>query len=407
MRSIMLSVLFAVAPAPPMPPPEFGANGILTANDLKDVTFRSRVRLTAEQLKERTLHRGERPDDYDVAVHLPRTRFEQGEPIPAYFVVKNMTNAKIGLKMGIDFTGSAPYLHGEATFSLRRVNDDTPLKSSYLHATHCSGDSLADLSPNGFFVRRGDLSRLGEESLPPGQYEVEWSCQLRASAPVTFTVLKSTVPANRAKIEPVRNRFLAIVPDNPEAGDDDRLVWKDFSLESIDSDRMSAALAVGPFGKYVPDPRTIPTSDDLIEVRASLRREGTVETLIVTLDSKDPRRPVHFDEVPRLYLQFEERAEREFKKGAERSLRDELKRAEQIKTPLTIEVPFDTEQWKDANLANAGRIAVIVTSGKLTFPVSGRQQAVLRIKSVSRLPPDPAKVWIGLVRSPFITLNGK
>lgn len=407
MRSLLLSMLFAIlataAPAPRSDAPEFGANGILTTDDLKTVAFKSRVLRTADELKELKLKSGSRPEDYDVAVHLPRTKFKPGEPVPVYFVVKNKLDRKIGLKMLIDFSGHAPHLRGECTFSIRAINPTKPIEMEVMHSTRYSEDTLVDVPANGFHVARGDLNRLGDASLPPGEYEVEWSCQLRASAPVKFTVLPGEASAPRPKARGERFRFVAIEPDDPEAGDEDRFLWKDFGMEPIDVDRMSASLRSGPFGKYIPDASTIPASDGHIHARASLRREKDVETLVVALTSTDPRKEVSFNEVPRLYLQVEEREPGGRGAKSERSLRDQLRRAEpRFKTPMTIEVPFDAEQWKEADFGR-GRLAVIVTSGKLEFPVRGKHQVELMLES-SRVALDE-KAWTGLVRSEFIPLN--
>lgn len=410
MRAIAFMILFvsslAAAPVPSgNPASDLGANGFLTADDLKAVSFRSRVARTTEELKELKLRPGERPEDYDVAVHMPRTRIPHGEPIPAYFVVKSCTKDKVPLKMLVDFTDSSAHSRGESSFTLKCLTPGVEAQQVLQHTSHCSDSPLAMIPAAGYWVSRGDLSQLGSKSLPPGEYEVEWTCQLRAAAPVKFTVTPNGAPVERPKVKPARHRFLAIEPDDAEAGRDMLFTWNDFSLEAIRPEQMSAALAVGPFGKYVPDFRTIPATDGMLAVRASIRREKNIEMLIVTLESKNPRTPVQFEDVPRVYLHIEEKDEADREKTA-RSQKDEVKRANPVfKTPLTIEVPFDSERWKEAGFRD-GRVAAIVTSGKLEFP-RGEQELVrgkLDIRSVGR---DPTPVWSGIVRSQFLPLNSR
>src|SRR5687767_13679471 len=81
-------------PAPPprsVEGPTFGDGGLLTDADLKKVTFES-VRFDYRTRKPVVLVLAGVPRPYDVAVHMPRTRFREGEPIPAYFVLRNNTN---------------------------------------------------------------------------------------------------------------------------------------------------------------------------------------------------------------------------------------------------------------------------------------------------------------------------
>src|SRR4051812_14426181 len=111
-RALPLLLLAALpaavaAPVPREVLPEFGFNGLLTEDDLEKVKFDSRPVMDKEvddavskareieelrkvedvRKKERFK---ERPKNlYDVAVHMPQTKFRPGEPVPAYFVLRN------------------------------------------------------------------------------------------------------------------------------------------------------------------------------------------------------------------------------------------------------------------------------------------------------------------------------
>ncbi|MFO0804772.1 MAG: hypothetical protein U0791_16815 [Gemmataceae bacterium] len=403
--ALLCATMLAAAPVPrDRPAADFP--GILTAEDLKAVTFRSTPARSAEELKALKLKPGERLEDYDVAVHLPRTRIPHGDPIPAYFVVKSCTKDKVGLKMLVDFTDASAGLRGDTAFALRCLTPGVEAEMLQQRITHCSDSPLAVIPAGGYWVSRGDMNRLGSKPLPPGDYQLEWRCQSRNAAPVKFTVTPDGTPAERPKAKPLRHRFFAIQPDDAEAGHDDLFTWNEFTLEPIHAEQMAAALAVGPFGKFVPDVRRLPSADERLTVRASLRREKDVEKLIVTLESKDPRTPVEFEDVPSVYLHIEESVADEPREQHERSARDQVKRANPVfKTPLTIEVPFDSERWKEAGFRD-GRVSAIVTSGKMTFPSRGHEQArlqrVLDIRSVGR---DSSKMWSGIVRSESLPLN--
>lgn len=408
-----LAILFAaVLAAAPVPRDQaavsFGANGLLTSEDLKTVRFNSKPARTAEELKGLQLKPGERPEDYDAAVHLPRTRILHGEPIPAFFVVKNATKRKLGLKMLLEFAAPECRFRGETDLQIKCLTPGVEASLLMAHCTHCSADPLVEIPANGFWVAHGDLTRLGAEPLPPGEYQVEWTCQVRAAEPVRFTVLPGNGAAIKPSPQPDRHRFLAIQPDDAQAGKGDTFAWSDFGMEPIRAVQMAASLGVGLFGKYVPDYRTIPATDGKLIVRASLRREKDIEKLIVTLDSKDPRTPVEFEDVPKVYLHIEEKSDNKSMENLARALRDEMRRAEpRLRTPMIIEVPFDAERWKEAGFAE-GRVAAIVTSGKLEFPRRGREleklQARLDIRSVGR---DPASIWTGVLRSEFLPLNSR
>ena len=111
------------APVPPGGRVAFGSNGLLTAADLERVRFDSRPVKDehVEKLKEPEEDAAKespakvRPKNrYDVAVHMPWAKFREGEPIPAYFVLRNNRGSTLGLRSRMDLCGPEPGLRGGA-----------------------------------------------------------------------------------------------------------------------------------------------------------------------------------------------------------------------------------------------------------------------------------------------------
>src|SRR5215470_9204550 len=90
---LLMFALLPAALAAPVPPGgrvEFGSNGLVTRADLEKIKFDSRLVKDAEDFVERKPADEVRPKNrYDVAVHMPWTKFRAGESIPAYFVLRN------------------------------------------------------------------------------------------------------------------------------------------------------------------------------------------------------------------------------------------------------------------------------------------------------------------------------
>src|SRR5262249_50331123 len=127
---------------------------------------------------------------FDVAVHMPWTKFREGEPIPAYFVLRNNRGAILGLRSRIDCSGSHPQMHGSGiSYAVRDRATGKSVVYFSNHVTNCGGGSLVDVPADGFDVEKADLSRVSEKLLPAGDYEVEWEYYPYRSAPVRFSVL--------------------------------------------------------------------------------------------------------------------------------------------------------------------------------------------------------------------------
>src|SRR5262245_23718991 len=97
------------APVPPGGRVEYGASGVLTRADLEKIKFDSRLVMDAEDFVERKPANEVRPKNrYDVAVHMPWTKFRAGEPIPAYFALRNNRGYPLRLDARLSLSGPEP-----------------------------------------------------------------------------------------------------------------------------------------------------------------------------------------------------------------------------------------------------------------------------------------------------------
>lgn len=434
MRRLFPLLVFALvpvvtaAPVPPAPPPEFGAVGTLTRAELKRIVFDSRLdaevrkprrRKDAEEKILRDEEFGEpatpRPvNHFDVAVHMPVTRFREGEPAPAYFVLRNNRGAPFRLQSRIDVCTPTPLLRGEyCDITVRDRATGKPVASRLSAATNCGGGALVVVPADGFYCVSADLNWLTGGVLPPGQYEVSWRYDELRSAPVLFSVLKRhgvPVPALAKRPE---LRFFHLTEDLRDGeraprsqSPDTALVWHDSELNPVETDDLAAALAVGQPRVYAPDLRTIPTTDKFVDARAEWLTYRDGDRVRVTLRAAPPHREAFFGDVPQLYLVLEvpngdpgPGRLREVKKFAV------LDRTRLLTTPFTVEAKLP-DGWRDFSAPpGAIRVAVLVAADEVELPLYGDIQQKEQLKEAHSEEPSPRPVWRGFVRTEFTELR--
>ncbi len=397
------------APVPPGGRVEFGAHGLLTRADLEKVRFDSRP---------------SKPDDpkfprpeYDLAVHMPWATFREGEPVPAYFVLKNNDKAELPLGGRMELFGprrdSPTFLNG-CGFTVRDRATGKSVEDTQRLIIACGGGAMMTVPAGGFYVVSGDVGRTNGKPLPPGEYEVEWQITGRLrSAPVRFTVINADGAKPTAARERHAIRFYRLAPtferEEREAKPGEPFVWRDRHLGYENAGPMSAALAVGQHGVYVPDLHTVPAADELVEASVAWKpyREG--DRVAVTLRSARPGTRVRFEELPQLYLQVEAPDEEAFGRW-DRASEAEAKRSasddERLVTPLTIEVQFPKEWRGRMGVNGTGRVAVLVLAKPVEFPRGGQApEKMAVVKRVRVREEEPLPVWSGLVRTAFTELR--
>ncbi len=409
------------APVPPGGRTEFGTNGLLTHADLEKVKFDSRLVKDGDKFREEKAEKEVedvvkrridgpvkvRPANrYDVATHMSWTKFREGEPMPAYFVLRNNRGSVLGLRSRIDMCEPTPTLRGgSCQYDIRDRATGKSVIQLRSSSTHCGGGSLVDVPADGFYCVSGDLNRLAGRVLPPGDYEVDWRYGNLCSAPVAFTVrehagAKSAKLPNRPALH-----FYHIDPEFGEAEEErpdtvgEPFRWRDCELAHVDTDDFAAALAVGQHGTFVPDLHTVGKADKLVEAWVEWKPYRDGDRVVVTLRAVLPYERVCFEEVPRLHLQIETPADAERgRQSADRKLKA-LERDTALVTPLTIEARLPTDWREHVGASGAARVSVLVTANRIELPRWGdRMQKLQEEKSVRRSP-DAPPLWSGVVRS--------
>lgn len=410
------------APVPPEPPSAFGAHGTVTRADLEKLTFDSRA-VPDDELRGKSKEReddivevkrvrGDGPpkprpaNPYDVAVHLPRTRVREGDPVPAYFVLRNNRDRPFAMRSRFDLADPTPRVRGEhLDFTVRDRATGKPVAGSVCGATHCGGGALAVVPEDGFYCAGADLNRLTGGALPPGQYDVSWRYGGLRSAPVLLTVSRR----DGAKHAPRAGRTTLLCFHLTENLDDERdrdpradgpVVWPETELEDVEANDLAAALAVGQHGVYAPDLHAVPKADAFVEAWAEWLPYRDGDRVRVTLRAVPLHKEVRLEDVPQLFLLVEVPVDaganrRELPAKKLRALPEVPLRT----TPLTIEarLPDGWRHFSDA--PGAARVAVLVAGGEVELnrygEVSKRQERDRRIED-----PD-VPVWRGFVRSDF------
>jgi hypothetical protein len=415
------------APVPPGGRVEFGANGLLSRADLEKVVFDSRP-LTREEEREFPDEAGpeekegdpreaqpeapQRTNRYDVAVHMPWARFRAGEPMPVYFVLRNNRSSTLGLRSRIDLSGPTLELQGGGvSYDIRDRATGKSVVGIRMASTHCGGGSLVDVPAYGFYCVRGDLNRMTGGPLAPGEYEVDWRCGRLAAAPVRFTVAPSDAkPVLAAKRPHFHFYHLTSGSDDgyPERAGEP-FQWRDGRLRSEWTASMTAALAVGQAGRYVPDASAIPTADKFVEAWAVWKPYRDGDRVAVTLRAVPPYDKVCFGELPELFLQIETPAdERERWDEAPAKAMQFDRQSGTLVTPLTIEarLPDGWREWLGPS--ETARVAVLVASKRIEFP-RGNAQVLEKVKEAMRderaFSGERPPVWSGVVRSDFTELR--
>jgi hypothetical protein len=416
---LVLALLPAViaAPVPPPPRDEFGATGLLTRADLERVKFDSRPLKDAEKLPVpemvvedmikdiRTGAPKERPKNpYDLAVHVPQPRVRAGEPVPAYFVLRNNRFARLSVDARLSLFGPKPVTWNSCRIDVRdaRTGKAVAVLATTGHSFRSRG--LNEIPPDGYYCVRGDLGRTDDGTpLPPGEYEVDWRDGALRSAPVSFTILptdRKRAPARRPAY-----RFFRITPEHEltdSLSASEPISWPECDIEFTPTEDLAAVLAVGE-EVLVPDIHTIPAADGLVEAWVVWKPYRDGDRVVVTLRAVPPHRQVVFEEIPHLYLQIEvpgAGSRKWTRDWGERKLQELLK--EGYTTPLSIEAQLPADWREHTPVSGAARVAVLVTAGRFRWP--GELVKGLEPLRAARHP-DAPPLWSGIVRTDFTELR--
>jgi hypothetical protein len=432
MLATLAALPFAVAaapvPEPPAPKP-FGPTGIVSRAELDALKFDSRAvpekerkgdrverikRVVDIQKRVQVADKEEGPQKvrpanaYDVGVHLPAVRFQVGDPIVAYFVVRNNRDEELDLDGRLEFDGGAPLVCNDTDLRLIDVRTGKAPTEQLHRIIKCGGRDQLVIPADGFYCAKGDLG-----PLPAGEYQLDWRCGEFRSAPVRFRVFDRDGPARPVvRAERLGYAFFRLGEDHErerqefDSADTRGPVRQFVALDELNPREFAAALASGSASDsaaFVPDVRDIPSRDQHVLVSVDWHPYRSGDRIAVTLRAAPPFETVRFEELPHLFLQVEV-------PGAARARARELVRAWSKKlepinnfvTPLTIEAHFP-EDWRVAlGSGETARVAVVVTSREPQLPYEGLRKAFEKVKFADH-PECP--VWAGVVRSDFAELR--
>ena len=305
-RRLITLILFSVATSALAAPVPTGrtidpfATGFLTADDLKKIHTSDPAPFGPEL-----------PSSTEISLHVPNTRIRSGEPIPAYFLVRNTTDKPVGLDIELELFTDAYHTDNASRIELRSRDTELPVLKQQLHTWACGGPPMVQVAAQGFYVSRGDLSRHSGGYLPPGEYEIRWRYQQKWSNVVRFSVTGSAVKAID-KPRPVV-RFLKVQPldvlQKQVAEVDDTeghaVFWRKPSLSNESTSRMAAWFGTGVAGKHYPDILALPRNDGRVIVTADWYFTSKRDSVTIKIEAAIKNKPVVFEDYPEIFLQVE------------------------------------------------------------------------------------------------------
>jgi hypothetical protein len=410
------------APVPRDVRPEFGSAGLLSRADLEKVRFDSRpvtvgegkfdepLRQVQDEPEEKADGGKPRPlTRYDLAVHMPWAAFREGDPVPAYFVLRNNRPRGLGLDARLALFGPEPTIWNSCDVRVRNAKTGEGVPVIGLAGWSCGGGALVTVPADGFYVVRGDLGRTHDRKpLPPGEYEVDWRYADTRAAAVRFAVETRDGPKPAAPRRRPAVHFYRLSPEfdreeRPEKAGEP-FVWRDSRLNSINAGEMASALAAGHGGVFVPDVHAIPAADKLVTATLEWNPHRDADRVVVTLRAVHPHKQVRFADVPQLHLQVEADADRLRERCLEESAKDGKQfTSEALVTPLSIEARLPADWRERVGVHGTARVAVLVTSGEIELPRGGLERA--RRDAGRKTDRDEPPVWSGVVRTAFVELQ--
>jgi hypothetical protein len=413
---------FAVVAAPvPKPAPKpFGTNGIVSRAELEALTFDSRPVPPADRKRDRVKRAIEdqkkvqaaedtgppkvRPANrYDVGVHVPAVRLFVGEPVVAYFVVRNNRDEELYLDGRLNFADGAPLACNDCDLRLTDARTGKPAHFRTRQQIESSRHDELVVPADGFYCAKGDLG-----PLPAGEYELDWRCGEFRSAPVRFRVFDRDGPARPvARAERPGYAFFRLGADHErerQEADGTHPVRRFVALDPLDPHEFAAALASGSAtdsATFVPDVRDVPSRDKHVLVSVDWHPYRSGDRIAVTLRAAPPFETVRFAELPHLHLQVEQLGACERARERLSAISKKLEPITYFVTPLTVEAHFP-EGWREAlGSGEAARVAVVVTAREPQLPSDGLKA----FGKIERAEHPECPTWAGAVRGEFAELR--
>jgi hypothetical protein len=357
MRRVLLILLanqVGVLTAAPAPGPEFIARGYLTREDLGV--------LSAGRSDSARLHGVLTP-----GVYLYRSRYQYGEPIPAWFVIRNHGEAR-EVDVRLDFHAARPMTRNSVRVHLTDLDSGRELPWIATHVYSCGGRLPLEIPRRGAYVVCGNLGQVAGRPLPAGRYSIRWSMQKQTSNTATFTVRPGPLPPTTSPARPSR-AFLEL--RCPEARGDWSAPWTTTSTHPRTSGEVAAVLALGLSGRWYPDPKALRDRDEQLVLTAEWVGKPADGRLKLTVAPRWSGGPVLLPRHPRILLQYEASEEADPKETE--SQPGDQKEIKEIhwQAPQTLEITLPVKV-RPRLASPEARLAVLLGSHPFEMPRESR-----------------------------------
>ena len=357
---------------------------VLERGQLARLAFDSRVDDRLKGSRQGSLH--------DVALDLmiPRRTYYEGEPIPAYLVLRSRERHVVSVDARLDLFRPDHRTVGACALHLRQLSGRPFVRP--LQRLWARGGSVLRVPASGYYCVRADLARLGAGGLlPPGRYAFSWDYARQRSREVRFEVR----PRRGAAARPAPPRLEIRRLNDRWAGG----VRGVATLRRARAAGVAAALAVGIEGRWYPDIHAVPHADGLLRIDA--RVEG--RQLVITLRTERDGDLVRFSQDDcRLFIVARHTGPA---RAAQRErVAEELAKAMKQSRPVTLvdshtmRVRLPADWRKREGIAGAASLSVLMTSDRAEMHIGGKIMEELRKARV-----DDPKRWRGALMSrPFV-----
>jgi hypothetical protein len=398
----LLVPLAAAAPVPLKPEPRL-KHWVLLPEDLAKIPFPDEADALDPKAPE-----GIAPKRGEVALglHLSQNRYRMGQSIPALFAVKNLTKKDLGLDFRLDLLETPPHFANSCSVFIRNTRTNSNFSLSNTKTWECGSGALCGVPAEGFLALRGDLGFTPNGPLPVGDYVCHWTYGRLRSNAVRFTVIESPTDGNPRPARVVRVLNVQSEPAGQQARmlkkieieNDNRIEILDGTeLAPVSTRELVQALGAGVQGQHYPHLNEIPEEDDLLRIRTKWTTVDKRDYVTIAFESKNPDRPVSFQQMPTVFLILEGAGETQRERNQQEAKADRLdeKRAF-LETPVSVEVRL-VPNWKAiAGLSGPVRVSVLAMSEapNLDRFALKRLQQEEKIKFVEATP-----IWNGILRS--------
>jgi hypothetical protein len=365
------------------PNPSFAQAGYVGKDELSKLTYGPAIK------------------DLALATHVPAPRVRVGEPLWAYFVVKNLGEQMQGLDMRFDFVIGRTHQVNSGWFSIKPLTDGARLGALQRASVwECGGGPLVDVAAKGYYVGAIDLNAWGK--LTPGDYEVSWRSTEHVSNTVRVTILPGPEPQPKERTPRYWTLWELRRGGQPVEGQPAKSTkpesWSLPAMRPWFASDFSAALGSGIGDRHIVDLEKLPTSDDLLSVSADWKLGDKIDRVTLRLTPKQANVPLSLEKL-HVYLLADTpgRSSRRPQEGRS----DGAVYATRV-TPHTIEMDIPS-YWrlppdKRYQAASAIPAALLVTSESLRPPRRNRQ-SVERVETRRIREANAPKIWNGLLRT--------